>query len=351
MDKVITVVVPTYNMELYLNRCLDSLILKEKDLLEKVQVLVVNDGSKDSSLVIAQDYEKQYPATFQVINKSNGNYGSCVNAALCQATGKYFRLLDADDLFFTEGFYELVKGLLALEDEVDLVITNYCYEMDCKQLKCINASCIDYNKIYSIDDMDLNNNGLEEIFRMHGITYRTDILKECELTHSEGISYTDSEYCFYPWEVISKIKFFNLSLYRYQLGRDEQTVSDESYFKCRNHLYLIIIRMLKYWMFKSFDKQMKAYENQKIVFLRCLSVYYGIILTNKRNEEDNCKIEEIDKLILNWDKNLYLAMNSFKKYRLVPFMLLWRKCDIYSSSFLFQVFYQFAKVLKKCWRI
>mgnify|MGYP002624493917 CR=1 FL=1 len=93
MNKTLTIVVPTYNMDRYLERCLDSLILPEM-LMERLEVLVVNDGSKDKSSEIAHSYEKKYPQTFRVIDKENGNYGSCVNRGLKEATGKYIKNLD-----------------------------------------------------------------------------------------------------------------------------------------------------------------------------------------------------------------------------------------------------------------
>ena len=91
----VSVAVITYNMQDYLNRCLDSLVI-EPSLMEQLEVLVVNDGSKDSSSAIAHEYEAKFPCTFRVIDKENGNYGSCVNRGLAEAQGKYIKVLDAD---------------------------------------------------------------------------------------------------------------------------------------------------------------------------------------------------------------------------------------------------------------
>lgn len=86
-------------MEKYLNKCLDSLLIKTG--LEYLEVIVVNDGSSDSSLSIAQAYQQKYPDVFVIIDKTNGNYGSCINAGLPVAKGKYIKILDADDSFST----------------------------------------------------------------------------------------------------------------------------------------------------------------------------------------------------------------------------------------------------------
>ena len=98
MEKIISIIVPTYNMEKYLKNGLDSLIISERK--ERVEVIVVNDGSKDRSLEIAAEYVEKYPSVFRLIDKPNGNYGSCINAALKIASGKYIKIMDADDHFF-----------------------------------------------------------------------------------------------------------------------------------------------------------------------------------------------------------------------------------------------------------
>ena len=119
-NKILTIVIPTYNMQDYLRRCLDSLLV-EQERLKKIEVLVVNDGSKDNSSAIAHEYETKYPEAFRVIDNENGNYGSCVNRGLKEAKGKYFRILDADDRFDTGALVQLVD-VLATTD-LDLVFS------------------------------------------------------------------------------------------------------------------------------------------------------------------------------------------------------------------------------------
>ena len=85
MQKLLTIVIPTYNMQDYLHRCLDSLVLYDGTLMEQLEVLVINDGSKDNSSAIAHEYEAKSPNTFLVIDKENGNYGSCINRGLKEA--------------------------------------------------------------------------------------------------------------------------------------------------------------------------------------------------------------------------------------------------------------------------
>ena len=108
--KLLSIVIPTYNMEKYLSRCLLSIISVNEDR-DDLEVLVVNDGSKDNSLSIANDFQNKYPNIIRVIDKENGNYGSCVNRGIKEASGKYFRILDADDTFSENAVCELLKVL------------------------------------------------------------------------------------------------------------------------------------------------------------------------------------------------------------------------------------------------
>ena len=110
MEKLLTLIVPTYNMEQYLERCLTSLII-DSDQMDLMQVLVINDGSKDRSSEIAHSFEDKYPHTYTVIDKENGNYGSCFNCGIELALGKFIRLLDADDWFNAEGLSEFINHL------------------------------------------------------------------------------------------------------------------------------------------------------------------------------------------------------------------------------------------------
>jgi len=116
--KVLTVLVPTYNVEKYLRRCLDSLLLPE--VLEEIEVLVVNDGSKDGSADIARAYEKKYPQTVVFVDKENGGHGSTINVGIEKAQGTYFKVLDSDDWVNIGDFIEFVKRLK--EETADAVI-------------------------------------------------------------------------------------------------------------------------------------------------------------------------------------------------------------------------------------
>lgn len=219
MSKVITLIIPTYNMEKYLSRCLSSVL--DETIGNEVEVIIVNDGSKDRSLAIARQFEEKRPECVVVIDKQNGNYGSCVNAALPVAKGKYIKILDADDWFDTKGFVQLIRDLSRLD--VDMVVTNWriCYTDGKIEEKRIPSSIV-YNKVYT----DLEFFSMPEYSRlgMHEIVYRTSMLREMDYKQTEGISYTDSEWSFHPLAYVKKVAFSKASVYRYLIGREGQTM-------------------------------------------------------------------------------------------------------------------------------
>lgn len=215
MEKLLTLIIPTYNMEKLLNRCLSSLVVKDNSLFQQVEILVVIDGAKDRSSEIAHGYQNRYPSVFRVIDKENGNYGSCINRGLKEATGKYIKVLDADDCFNTEAFTQYLIAIKNLD--ADLIITSgtNVTEQDEPMLKWK----FDYepNQMYPIE-------ALKRVW-IHEVTHKTALLREIGYVKTEGISYTDEEWVFYPMSTIKTFFTLNLNLYQYTVGREGQTMN------------------------------------------------------------------------------------------------------------------------------
>ena len=218
MDKILTIIIPTYNMENYLSYCLDSLLIKEN--LEGVEVLVINDGSKDASSRIAHTYADQHPQTFQVIDKENGNYGSCVNRGLAEASGKYVKILDADDSFDKDNFEAFITFLK--ETDADLVVSDFAIvdeDRNVKRMVCheFPSGCIPLDKICTTESFSH--------IQMHALTYRRDVLSKLSYKQTEGISYTDQEWVFTPMAGVKSVGYFDKCVYKYLVGREGQTVN------------------------------------------------------------------------------------------------------------------------------
>lgn len=317
MNKLLSVVIPTYNMEKYLRRCLESLIVEEKDLFCMLDVIVVNDGSKDSSSAIAHEYGSNYPDVFRVIDKENGNYGSCVNRGIVEAKGTYFRILDADDYFAPKSIVSLLEFIKSLPQKPDLLITNFREDYEDRKSHISNeiGGC-EYNKLYNFREIYF---GSGTMSIMHRMTYRLDVVKQSHLRHLEGISYTDSEYCFYPLSKVVTVMFVDILLYCYQHGRDEQTVSKSSMHKNIHQLRIIIDRMLD----SIVDNNDGCYctDNSKVVLFRNLTIYYTTLLTDNFVNKENLK--DLDKRLREHFSPLYNEVGNLTK-GYIPFVKLWR---------------------------
>lgn len=125
MEKILTVTVPSYNVEKFLENTLDSFV--DERVLDDIEVLIVDDGSKDKTAEIGRKYEEKYPDTFRVISKENGGHGSTINRGIGEAKGKYFKVVDGDDWVDQDGFAELIQRLKTCD--ADYVFTNY-YEVN-----------------------------------------------------------------------------------------------------------------------------------------------------------------------------------------------------------------------------
>lgn len=116
---LLSIIIPSYNMEEYIGNNLKRLVATQH--LDKIEIIVVNDGSKDNTSAIAHEYQQQFPQNIIVVDKENAHYGSCINKGLALARGKYFRILDADDFFEPDALDAFVEKLETCD--ADLVVT------------------------------------------------------------------------------------------------------------------------------------------------------------------------------------------------------------------------------------
>ncbi len=221
-SKTLSLVVPVYNTEQYLRRCLDSVLLEE--ISDELELIVVNDGSTDSSLAILREYQSLYPGVVVLIDKENGGHGSAVNAGLRAATGRYYRVLDSDDWFDTPGFLRLMARLPSCLE--DLIVTPYSQEYTWNGTEIrYDYPYLDHNRVYTMEEIDWQE-GMD-YFTLASSTWRTQLLKDCGLQLPEKCSYVDMEYNLHPIPYVKSIRFLDFPVYRYFLGRPEQSMSHD----------------------------------------------------------------------------------------------------------------------------
>lgn len=315
-DKLLTVIIPTYNMERYLRYCLDSLLIKEN--FEALEVLVINDGSKDASSLIAHEYANRFPDVFQVIDKDNGNYGSCINQGLKEATGKYVKVLDADDSYETAHFEEFVAYLQGLD--ADLVLSDFTIVNEAREITKLHRYGFEGGERYLMEEICTMASFID--MEMHAVTYRRQLLVDLDYHQTEGISYTDQQWIFIPMLRVRRVYAFNKYVYKYLIGREGQTVSPDVRQRSMEHMMRCI-----YGMIEDYNKHchemsgaIREYFHARLKPL-IKNVYITMFLAYSR--ENKNKLIVFDKNIKNKNRCIYqLVEDTNYSFNYIKY---WRK--------------------------
>lgn len=288
MDKILTIIIPTYNMEKYLDKCLTSLIISDENM-TLLEVLVINDGSKDNSSSIAHKYEKYYPNTFRVIDKENGNYGSCINRGLKEITGKYVKVLDADDYFDTQVFDEFISFLK--KQNVDLVINDFSIvDEEAKRLEEYNFN-LPASKSFTLSDFP---KGIHEWIWHHAMTYSSSIFDKIQYHQTENISYTDDEWVLLPMSMVKKVCYFPHDMYQYLRGREGQTFDPKILLRSFDMRIKVAKAMVKGYeeLYERSSEEARKFMEHKLV--QRLKPLYYFYLVKHNTPEGNRQIKEFD---------------------------------------------------------
>lgn len=220
MDKLLTVVVPVYNTEKYLDKCLYSLVVP--NYMDQLEVIVVIDGSPDNSINIARKYKEKYPNSFIVIDKENGGHGSCCNVGLKEATGKYIRFLDSDDWFDEVGFPSFLHKLSSLED-VDIVQTNFSKFFSKTHRESPSNLFHRYaGKILNANEFDYGE--FDYFVTLATTTFSRRCLLNAKIQFTERAQFDDTILYVQPLCFAEKMSFMDEVVYHYLIGRSNQSV-------------------------------------------------------------------------------------------------------------------------------
>lgn len=335
MEKILSIIIPTYNMEKYLNKCLDSLII---DNMEYLEILVINDGSKDKSLSIAKSYEKKYPNTFKVIDKENGNYGSCINRGLKEATGKYVKILDADDCYDNYAFKRYIEMLI--EEEADLII-NDVRIVDNNNNKTGSISFnLNPNKPSTLQDL-INNSDFKSIC-MHSVAYKRNILIGIHYKQTEKISYTDQEWIFLPMSYIKTIKYVKGELYCYLIGREGQTMEISNFKKNIDQLENVVFSLVE-----NYENNINDCDEygKKYLQYRVLNEIYLVFYTYIYYKMSDIKLKIFDKEIDKRSKEIFKLSESLKLNRYFHFIQFTRKVNYKINHPIIRINILFNKII------
>ncbi len=239
MAKILTVSIAAYNVEKFVSKAVDSIVLSNA--LNDIEILIENDGSTDNTKAIGELYQKKYPESVKLINKKNGGYGSTINCSIKEASGKYFKQLDGDDWFETENLVDYIN--LLKKTDADWVITPFSmYYEDTKLTKNMDLTSYIDEGFY-----DVNNIEFKEYVNMHSSTFRTQLLKGMPYKIRENCFYTDLEYLLYPLKFVKNVYISKIPIYVYRFGREGQSVSIEGICKHYKEHEMVLYDLINYY--------------------------------------------------------------------------------------------------------
>ncbi len=242
MEKLLTVSIAAYHVEDYLADCLHSLIIP--DWLDSLEVLVINDGAGKEIDRIAMEFVQKYPSVFRLITKENGGYGSTVNRGILEATGRYFKTVDGDDLVSPEGLSALLSFLKTTT--ADLVVTNYqTFDDNRNTVLSRTKNSVPHKqakKAYAFSEV------AEQIYvNMHAAAFRTALLKGMPERLDEHCFYVDAEYVLFPIPSVKTIAFLEETVYLYRLGLETQSMHIKNMQKNIRHHETVLSHLLQFY--------------------------------------------------------------------------------------------------------
>ena len=308
MSKVLSIIIAAYNVEAYLDNTLHSCVMGDCRLQGDYEVIVVNDGSRDGTLAIANQYAQQWPEVFRVIDKHNGGYGSVINVGIEAAEGKYFKLLDGDDWYDVQALAELIWRLRSCDS--DMVLTNYVMVHEGSgRREVFKYAELEQEKLLPPSELWK----LSRPLAMHGICYKTDILRKMPVSITEHCFYTDTEYVIYGLAYVKSVTYYPLDLYQYRIGLAGQSVSPTGLERHIGDLERVIAGI------ETFHDQLQDGNNKDLVSYRIAMSYRGYytsLLLLPGSREVRQKIKIFDERIKAQQPERYRWMEN-KKFRIL----------------------------------
>jgi len=259
MMKVLTFVIPAYNSQHFLDKGVPSMLLPE--IMDKLEIIIVNDGSKDATPEVAQGYCDRYPEVVRLISQENKGHGGALNTGCAAAQGKYLKVVDADDWVQTQNLPAFISMLEQCQS--DVVLTHFnTVDISNGEIRGWKSTPADFGKVYTFDEIMAQWPNFERVLTFHGMTYRTDFYRQHTIGLSEKVFYEDHEFATFPCCRAKSISAFDLFIYDYRIGDVNQSVSQANQLKRIGHLETVFRRMAGEYA-KLPEGAGKAYAAQK----------------------------------------------------------------------------------------
>lgn len=309
--KILSIAVPCFNSAAYMRKCIDSLLVGKED----VEILIVNDGSaKDNTAQIADEYEKKYPTVCKAIHKENGGHGDAVMFGLRAATGEFFKVVDSDDYLDEKSFLEVLnklKEFIRNKENIDMLLCNFVYDkVGAKKKKVMTYKRnLPVNKKFEWDDIKPFHTG--QYILMHSVIYRRELLIENGLDLPKHTFYVDNIFVYQPLKAVRDIYYMDVNLYRYYIGREDQSVNEQIMIGRIDQQIRVTKIMLN--SFDPYDVANKKLRKYLISYLEIMMVISSILAIRSKSEENMQKKKEL------WD---YLKDHHPRLYRRIRYGVL-----------------------------
>lgn len=301
--KLITFAVPCYNSAAYMKNCIDKLLLAGQE----AEIIIINDGSKDETGAIADKYAAHFPDIVRVIHQENGGHGEGVNQGLRHATGLYYKVVDSDDWLDPDAMKNTLKKIRSFVKEgkqVDLFIANYVYEHPEGPGHVMKYSNIfKKDMIYTWDSA--KSFGVAQYLMMHSAIFRTEVLRECKVELPKHTFYVDNLFVYAPLPFCKSIYYLNEDLYRYFIGRDDQSVQECNLIKRVDQHHRVAMLMIGLFDMPQIYKQSKKLYKVVCHHMAIVITITAVFLYMDPTEQKLALCRDMWQTLKNRDKRTY----------------------------------------------
>ncbi|HWT77088.1 MAG TPA: glycosyltransferase family 2 protein [Mobilitalea sp.] len=305
--KLLSVIIPCYNSQDYMRHCIESLLPGG----DKVELLIIDDGSTDNTADIAEEYANTYPAFVKAIHQKNCGHGGAINTGLRHAKGLYLKVVDSDDWVDGNAYLKILKALHELilrNDRTDMLVSNFVYEKEGAH----RLSVMHYDNVFPINRMctwdDIGDFRKGQYILMHSVIYRTQLLRDCSLELPEHTFYVDNLFVYLPLAYVNTIYYIDVNFYRYYIGRDDQSVNEKVMIGRIDQQIKVNRLMLERMDLRSISN----YNKRKYMFnyLEIVTIVSSILLIRSGTKENLDKKNELWRFIKVKDRRLYRRLRE-----------------------------------------
>ncbi len=310
--KLISFAVPCYNSQDYMRHCIDSLLTGGED----VEIIIVDDGSKDGTAAIADEYAGKYPTIVKAVHKENGGHGTGVNTGVHNATGLYYKVVDSDDWLEEGALKKLLATIrehIAVNNLPDMYVCNYVYFHAAdntthvsEYTKKLNEGFINWKKAKRFH--------LAHTLMMHALIYNTAKLREHYIELPAHTFYVDNVFAYAPLAYMLNSYYLNVDLYYYYIGREGQSINIQTAmdrYKQQIQVQIMMCNAHKYEFLKTLPKGLKKYMFHDLHAVMMNTLMFSL---GRKSKERKADVKAMWKTIKANDKKLYRMI----KYRGYP---------------------------------